>query len=77
MPQQVELLASWRGQVDSHHNIEVCRTDPLCLMWYIWRERITRNFEDCERTVVELKAILLKTLYGWMATFNSSLFLIV
>jgi hypothetical protein len=61
----VELLASWRGQSGSHSIIEVWRMVPLCLMsmmWSIWRERNAQNFKDREKMVVELKAILFKTL---------------
>jgi hypothetical protein len=32
-------------------------------VWYIWRERNVRNFEDRERMVVELKALFFNTLY--------------
>jgi hypothetical protein len=73
MPQQVvDLLANWRGQFGSHHNIEVHRMVPLYLMWCIWRDCNAQNFEDCNRTVMELKAILFKTVYGWMVAFNGS-----
>jgi len=41
----------------------------LCLMWCIWGEHNARNFEDCERTVIELKAMMFKTLYGWIVFF--------
>jgi len=65
MPQRVvDLFASWRGQFGSHCNLKVWMLAPLCLMWCIWRERFARNFKDCERSVLELKAILLKSLYG-------------
>jgi hypothetical protein len=40
---------------------------PLCLMWCIWRERNIRNFKDCEKTVIDLKAFMFKSLYDWMA----------
>jgi hypothetical protein len=30
-----------------------------------------QNFEDCERTVIELKAVMFKSLYYWMAAYNS------
>jgi len=46
--------------------------DPLCLMWCIWRERNSRSFEDCERTTIELKAIIFKSLYVWMSAYNNS-----
>jgi hypothetical protein len=34
----VELLASWRGRIVNHRNIEVWRTALMYLMWCIWRE---------------------------------------
>jgi hypothetical protein len=67
-----ESLASWRGQFGSHYNLEAWRVTPHCIMWCILREHNSRNFENCERMVVELKDKLFKTLYGWMATINSS-----
>jgi hypothetical protein len=34
-----------------------------------------QNFEDCERTVIELKAVMFKSLYiGWLLTIPTSLF---
>jgi hypothetical protein len=32
------------------------------------RERKTKNIEDCERPVLNLKADMFKFLYAWMAT---------
>ena len=37
-------------------------------------ERNRRAFEDSERTIVELKLLLLKALYDWMAALLSHLF---
>jgi hypothetical protein len=42
----------------------------LYLMWCIWGERNNRSFEDCERTVVELKAFFFKTLYQWIVAYD-------
>jgi hypothetical protein len=36
--------------------------------------RNARNFKDCERTVIELKAIVFNTLFVWVATYNCSHF---
>ena len=55
----------------SHHNIEVWRMVPLCLIWCIWREHNVQNFKDCERTVIELRVIMFKSLYVWMAAYNA------
>jgi hypothetical protein len=35
-------------------------------------ERNARNFVDCERMVLELKAIIFKSLYVWMVAYGSS-----
>lgn len=34
----------------------------LCLMWCFW----TQTFEDCEKMMVELRTMMLKTLYVWV-----------
>jgi hypothetical protein len=65
------LLASWRGQLRSHNILEVWRMTPLCIMWCIWREQNARCFEDREISVVELKNIIFKSLYTWIAAYNS------
>jgi hypothetical protein len=36
------------------------------MMWCIWKERNSQNFEDYERTMAELK--------GWMVAINNSHF---
>jgi hypothetical protein len=38
---------------------------PLCLLCCLWREKNDKSFEDCERTVVELKSLFFTTLYLW------------
>jgi hypothetical protein len=74
MPQRVvELLASWRGQFGSCCNLEIWRLSPLCLMWCIWRGHNARNFKDCEKSVLELKAII-KFLYVCVAAYNNYCF---
>jgi hypothetical protein len=35
------------------------------LIWCLWRERNNRNFENRERTIVELKSLFFNTLYHW------------
>jgi hypothetical protein len=34
----VDLLASWKGQFDQHHNAHIWNAIPLCLMWCVWRK---------------------------------------
>jgi hypothetical protein len=75
MPQWVvELLASWRGHFGSRNNLEAWRMAPLCMMWCISRERNSRNFEDCMRTMAEIKDIMFKIVNGWMTATSSSCF---
>jgi hypothetical protein len=47
---------------------------PHCMMWCIWRECNSRNYEDCERTVVEIKDMMFKMLYGYLVATNSARF---
>jgi hypothetical protein len=79
MPSRVvDLFACWRGQVGRLHFDAVWKMIPSCLMWCLWRERNDQNFEDRERTLVELNAMILiflaffffKTLYHWAAVFD-------
>lgn len=35
-------------------------------MWYL-EERNTKSFDECERTMIELKAFFTKTLLEWMS----------
>jgi hypothetical protein len=62
----MKLLASWRGQWGSRFTLEAWKMTPLCLMWYIWRERNAKKFEYCERLVLDLKVVMFKFLYAWM-----------
>jgi hypothetical protein len=43
---------------------------PHCVMWCIWGECNSQNFEDCERMVV-LKDVLFKTFCGSTVAINS------
>ena len=45
----------------------IWRVVPHCVMWCLWQERNSRHFEDCERTIPELKLLFLHTLYEWVA----------
>jgi hypothetical protein len=55
MPRRVVgFFACWRGLSGSPHSAPVWKMVPLCFLWYIWRERNYRSFEDHERMVVDL-----------------------
>jgi hypothetical protein len=40
-------------------------------MWVLWRERNLRVFEGQERTVLDLKLVLLRTLFDWLHCSSS------
>jgi hypothetical protein len=58
-----DLLGSWRGQLGNYNVLNIWRLAPLCLMWNLWRERNTRSFDDPENGLLELKKMMLHTLY--------------
>jgi hypothetical protein len=71
MPRHVlQLWASWQGHFGDHRNMVVWRMVPRCVMWCIWRERNARHFEDCERSVLDLKLLFFQTLYEWVVTLG-------
>jgi hypothetical protein len=67
MPCQVlHLWAGWQVQVGDTRNLVVWRMVPHCIMWCLWRERNAHHFEDCERSIVDLKLLFFQTLYEWV-----------
>jgi hypothetical protein len=46
---------------------------PCCLIWFLWRERNDRQFEDKERTIEELISFFFYSLYSWTAAFLAPL----
>uniref|UniRef100_A0A2N9HMD7 Uncharacterized protein n=1 Tax=Fagus sylvatica TaxID=28930 RepID=A0A2N9HMD7_FAGSY len=74
MPRHVlQLWASWQGHFGDHRNMVVWRMVPCCVMWCIWRERNARHFEDCERSVLDLKLLFFQTLVHNRGTVTSVL----
>ena len=68
MPRKVvDLLACWRGSFGRHRHSGIWMCIPHCLMWCIWRERNARSFEGCERILLDLKMLILKTLAEWVS----------
>ena len=43
---------------------------PACLMWLIWKERNTCNFEDVEKSTDFLKSLLVGTFFGWSRSWG-------
>jgi len=46
---------------------------PICLFWCVWKERNNRCFEDLERSMEDILASFLYTLYLWTVAFVSPL----
>ena len=66
MPYKVsELLASWQDKFDRHQNIDLWRSVLHCLFWCLWWERNARCFEDCERSILDIKSFFFRTLLDW------------
>jgi hypothetical protein len=68
MPRRVVNRFAYHNMPGGRSQLEkVWKMTLPCLMWCIWRERNNRRFEDHERTLVESKALLFKTLFLWAA----------
>ena len=71
MPRHVrELIEGWH--VSKHRQSQIWRAVPHCLMWSLWREHNSRNFEDSEIATEDLKWQFFRTLYEWMKATNVS-----
>jgi hypothetical protein len=44
---------------------------PLCLMWCLWKERNARIFENCETGLINLKKLVIQTLFMWRVKIQS------
>ncbi len=64
------LWACWQGHLGDQRKMVVWRMVPHCVMWCIWRERNAHHFEDCERSILELKLMFFQTLYEWVVTLG-------
>ena len=72
MPYKVsELLAPWQEKFGSHRNIGLWRFVPHCLFWCLWWEQNARCFEDCERSILEIKFFFFCTLLEWSLVLPS------
>jgi hypothetical protein len=66
MPAQVvDMLAFWLGVFWNSHQAVVWGAIPSCIMWIIWQERNRRISKDLEKSTVELKSILLQSMFEW------------
>lgn len=72
MPKSViELFACWRmsGRLRSTGNWKII---PICLFWCLRKEKIM-CFEDLEKSLEDILAAFLHTLYLWTMAFMSPL----
>ena len=60
----ISLLFAWENFLGLHY-LSVWNIVPACLMWFIWKERNIRIFEDVEKFADFLKSLLVGTLLGW------------
>jgi hypothetical protein len=49
----------------------IWRMAPFCLMWCIWGERNACSFEDCESGLINLKKLVIQTLFMWRVKIQS------
>jgi hypothetical protein len=67
----VDLFAIWwtGGRTPS---VVVWEMVPSCHLWCLWRKINNRHFEDCEKTLEELKSFFY-SLYTWAIVFVAPL----
>jgi len=65
------LLGSWRGQLGNRNALIISRLAPLCLVWCLWREWNTMSIEDHENGLLNMKKMMLQSLYIWRVAWNS------
>ena len=41
-----------------------------CLMWLVWKERHSLTFKDIERSLDQLKSLLIHTLFEWFRAWG-------
>ena len=67
MPRSVlDLFSCWMGRLGRNDSVLVWKMIPHCLIWFLWRERNARHFEDAERHIPELKLLFFHTLFDWV-----------
>ena len=68
MPRRVvDVLACWKGRLGRHKNRIIRDAIPHSVLWCLWREINARTFEGSERNMLDLKILMLRTLFDWIA----------
>ena len=63
------LLFPWRNWFGKHQST-IWNMVPACLMWLVWTEHNTCTFDENERTLDLLKALLFSTLFKWACVWG-------
>ena len=75
MPLSIDgLFGCQQGRFGHHRNGDLWMVVPHCLLWYIWKERNSRCFEDIERSMPDIKLLFFKTLLVWFSVWRNHLF---
>jgi len=53
-----------------HSGGGIWKAVPFGLMWSIWKEWNNRAFEGFERSMMDLKLLILCALFDWMAVLS-------
>jgi hypothetical protein len=63
------LVISWELKMELYY----CSVymAPLCLMWCLWKERNAHSFKDCETGLINLKKLVIQTLFMWRVKIQS------
>ena len=64
-----DFLFSWWNCLEKHSSY-IWNLVLLCLMWYIWKERNRRTFEDLDRSEDQLLALFSGSLFNWVRAWG-------
>ena len=66
-----DLFASWQGPFGRQRIIDLWRAVPCRVLWCLWQEMNSRCFEGTKRSILEIKSLLLHSLFAWCSVFSS------
>ena len=59
----LDQLVGWRNWFGKHSS-DIWNLDPLCVMWFLWRER-NHTFENVEHSLGWLIEFCMSNLFDW------------
>ncbi len=65
----LDHVVGWRNWFGKHYS-EVWNLVPSCVMWFLWRERNKRTFEDVELSVDKLIESCMYSLFEWFRAWG-------